>query len=102
MKNLKNKIFWLLIIILTLFILFILFIFNYSSYKDSLKKTERNFNIMNDKFVPKGPNQNMMFMDATIYTVSLNNNEIVNIISHSTNGGIDKIKNIASEGWRRK
>ena len=119
MKKLKSKIFWTIFIILSLFLVTIIFIFNYQDYNSSKKLIEQNlFRMNNDRSknivknhgdIPLKPGfdndvslmneeEPKRFMDATIYTIILNNsNEIVNIISHTEDGTISNdIKSVAS------
>ena len=119
MDKLKKKVFFTISCIVTLFLVIILAIFNYQDYIRELNSVENNLNRMkiekndiherleeinefrmeeieerNDSNFPK-----KIFVDSTIYTVILNdNNEIVNIINHSENSVTEsEIRNIANE-----
>ncbi len=109
MKKLKSKVFWVILSLLTIFLISILTIFNSQDYffakervRQSLIKAEKfNMDKKNNNHNPK-PNENrppesMMFMDSTIYTVILDeNNNIVDIINHSDRNITNKeIENIA-------
>jgi len=103
MKKLKNKIFITIFIILTISILTILVIFNSTNYireKSNVKNNLSNTLIKKDNDLeppekpdndnqstpPEIPNRasdNPRFMDVTIYTVLLDDDEISTIISHT-------------------
>ena len=102
MRNLKNRVFYLLIIILTIFLVIIFSIFNFNDYKEGLKKVERSLRVMDDNRKENAKFNNdigrpMMFMDMTVYTILLNNNDIIDIISHSPDSNVDEIQNIAKD-----
>lgn len=119
MKKLKSKIFWTICIMLSLFFTIILFIFNYQDYNRTKREIEQNLFRMNndrnkeplkeDNKLLLKPNNNKdilieennpkLFMDATIYTILLNdNNEIIDIISHTEDGTINNnVKETASK-----
>lgn len=109
MKKLKSKVFWVILSLLTIFLVSILTIFNSQDYffakervRQNLIKAEKfNMDKKDNNHNPK-PNENrppesMMFMDSTIYTVILDeNNNIVDIINHSDrNITNEKIENMA-------
>lgn len=119
MKKLKNKIFWTIYIILSCFLITVLFIFNYQEYYQAKLGIEQNLfrinsdrnkgggkdnnppippKIVGDAEVEKEIESEKKFIDATIYTVLLNNdNDIMEIISHTEDGTIDEnIKEIVS------
>ena len=101
MKNLKNKIFYLLVGILTLFLIVIFFIFNYNDYKEGLKKVERSLRVMDDNrkenviYDNNDIERPMMFMDTDVYTVIVNNDNVIDIISHSPDSNVEEIEKIA-------
>lgn len=101
MNKLKKKIFWTLLIILSLFLISVLFIFNYQTYNrekiminQNLFRMNNGFNkfpINKDSFLKPDNfdfNENpRRFIDATIYTILLDEeNTIINIISHTEDG----------------
>ena len=109
MKKLKSKVFWVILSLLTIFLVSILTIFNSQDYffakervKQNLLKAEKfNMDKKDNNYNPK-PNENrppesMMFMDSTIYTVILDeNNNIVDIINHRDRNITNKeIENMA-------
>ena len=124
MKKLKSKIFWIICIILSLFLITVLFILNYQDYNRARMSVEQNLFRMNterdknpfkDNKQPK-KQENIdkindkdslgddriddnpkRFMDATIYTILLNdNNEIIEVISHTEDGTVkENVKEIA-------
>ena len=114
MKNLKNKILWTLIILLSLFLLTILIIFNVQNYAREKQIVENaltrlNINVkkdenINEEFKPKDnftlseENRNKIFMDTIVYTVLLNSNDdIIEVISHYIdNQNTDEIKLVTS------
>ena len=105
MKNLKNKLFYTILIILTISIITIITIFNIQNYIEKRNSINNNLNVSktnenkNDDKIPpekkddiitkdKEPNidENIKFMDTTIYTILLNeDNTIKYIINHSNN-----------------
>ena len=113
MKKLKNKVFFVLLSLLTLFLVSILFISNYQNYENQKKEIEKNLIGMDERrerkdinIEPKEFNNEnrpneierpRIFMDSVVYTVLLGqNNEILDIISHTENGiSNDEIKEIA-------
>ena len=110
MKKLKIKVFFTIFTILTVFLVSILLIFNIGDYTREKVKIENNLfrtnNIKNefdrqkDYTNPKPEyffdtnNNPRLFMDATIYTVLLNDkNEIIDIVSHTEDETVsEKIK----------
>ena len=112
MKKLKTKTFLSILIILTFFQVTVLFIFNYQNYQDTKENILQNINRM----YPEMPNNEKLenkdnfteghieteepkrFIDATIYTIKLDqNNNIINIISHTMAGEVNtNIKQIAN------
>lgn len=116
MNKLKNKVFWVIFIILSLFLISIICIFNYQNYKNEKENIISNLMRVNsvkdnehrNDFDPSNkPSENMekdnsrsepkIFMDNTVYTAILNdNNEVVDVINHTQNDVNDEtIKNIA-------
>lgn len=128
MKKLKSKLFWTIFVILSLFVATLLTIFNYQDYHRSKVVIEQNLMRMNNErnHLPlRSPddvasevdeeNNNSSpptdleeqappdeevrrFMDATIYTVLLDeNNEIIDLISHTEDGTVEEnIKEVAT------
>lgn len=116
MTKLKNKVFIVILGILTLFLITILFIFNYQDYYTAKKTVLKNLNkaagmgsdfnnknrydldkrIINPK---KEEYFEVLFMDSVIYTVILDsNNSIIHIINNSNNViTLNEIKDIANE-----
>lgn len=110
MNKLRKKIFWTLFIILSLFLISILLIFNYQNYSQEKKNIEQNLLRMDISFDKNPQNKNEIpklddeketsqikeesqkkFMDATIYTILLDeNDEISEILSHREDGLIDE------------
>lgn len=109
MKKLRNKVFSVIFIILTIFLISILFIFNFQNYNKSVSNVKDNLMRMdnNDEFGGEksegdkelSKNQPQIFMDLTMYTVLLDENlNIKDIINHTTkNTSDDEIKEIANE-----
>lgn len=107
MTKLKRKIFITLTVILSFCCLTILSIFLFQNYNNAKMNIERNLNSMDHKDDMKDKNnlgQNKppqdemkIFMDTSIYTIKLDqNNEITNIINHSKDNIInDDIEQIA-------
>ena len=108
MKKLRNKVFWVIFAILTIFLLSILFIFNYQDYQKEEKNIQNNLMVMgeergnrrledkpeldieNEQRINIGASK--IYMDYTVYTIILNqNNEILDIVNHSPNE-VDKEK----------
>jgi len=104
MKRLKSKVFLTIFTILTVFLLTILFIFNFQDYRREKSNVVNNLNRMVDGpeleinrkngFEDIGEikdftnDRNKKFIDATIYTVTINNDKIDEIISHTEDGSI--------------
>ncbi len=108
MNKLRRKIFWTIFIILSLFVISILYIFTFQNYNREKMNIQQNLLRMNndkrlhekdfnlkltdddtvpDKIVKENPRR---FMDATIYTILLDdNNDMLEIISHTPDGLID-------------
>lgn len=114
MKKLKNKVFIVIYLILTIFLVSILIIFNFQSYykdvnniksnlmrMDVSKENEPNQRLENkEKIEPKNrPDEEnpQIFMDSTIYTVLLDEDQhIKDVINHTTdNISDDEIIKIA-------
>ena len=99
MKKLQNKVFYTLLSILTLFVLTIILIFNIQNYYEAKSKIKNTLNEpsmnnkdnmlddkVDDKKDPKPFDENIKFMDTTMYTILLDhNNNIRDIINHSNN-----------------
>ena len=87
MKTLKIKVFLSIFVILNVFSLSLLFVYNYQNYRE---EQSRILNILNNnKIFGKRSNELMRFIDNNIYTVILNDGNIVDIISHSAVSEID-------------
>ena len=104
MKELNNKVFKTIFILLSLFIIIGVIIYNASSYKNEYDNVKRNISFMEDKnFKPENappePKEfdNMMIMDYEVYTIKLNNNEIEEIINHSNNTSNFEVEKIVKE-----
>ena len=109
MKKLRNKVFSVIFIILTIFLISILFIFNFQNYNKSVSNVKDDLMRMdnNDEFGGEksegdkelSKNQPQIFMDLTMYTVLLDENlNIKDIINHTTkNTSDDEIKEIANK-----
>lgn len=116
MKKLKNKVFMVILSILTIFLVTILIIFNYQyyySFKNRIIKNLSRTEIMGDKFneqnryylddeiikPKKDKDASIKFIDSIIYTVILdNNNNVIHIINNSNdNIELNKIKDVADE-----
>ncbi len=108
MKKLKNKLFFTIFTILTVFSISVLFIYNYQNYRNSYKSIEDNLKRMDidktkenrdnffekekiekkepeEAFEKKEPLEERKFIDATIYTIILEDGKINSIVSHSEN-----------------
>ncbi len=106
MKNLKNKVFYTILGILTLSLLSFIVIFNIQIYKEQKDIIIRNLNMNSfDKHDNKPPiddrnnpfDKNIRFMDLDLYTVLLNNNnEIIEINNHSNEEISFDIKNLVN------
>lgn len=116
MKELKNKIFVLTFSILTLSILSFILVFNIQNYLEQKNSINNSLNVStqsNPKNDFKGdmapidkPNEekepldrNIKFMDSTIYTVLIDENDNIKEIINHTNDAIDssKIEKLANE-----
>lgn len=119
MNKLRKKIFWTLLIILSSFFSSILLIFNYQNYHKEKINIEKNLFKMNtglnkhsinkenipkldEEHPPANPIKDdnpRRFMDATIYTILLDeNNNIIETISHTEDGLIkNNIKEVAQK-----
>lgn len=92
MKKLKNKVFIVLVIILTCFLCSILFIFNYQDYSREKMNIDNNLKRMfddrdnSDKVPPKKELDKMIFMDSVVYIVKIDSsNNILDITNNSNN-----------------
>ena len=105
MKKLSHKVFFTISTIFTIFLLTILTIFNYQDYNRENKSVSNNLNIMNNInrnieekehgniFEKREEPNNKIFMDSVVYTIILDeNNNINEIISHSTDNKSESIK----------
>ena len=104
MKELNNKVFKTIFILLSLFIIIGVIIYNASSYKNEYDNVKRNLSFMEDRNhkpedAPPEPKDfdNMMIMDYEVYTIKLNNNEIEEIINHSNNTSNFEVEKIVKE-----
>ena len=111
MKELNNKVFKTIFILLSTFVIFGIITYNFSSYEKEYENIRRNLTFLNDKKPNKMDNKppetkdfleqndrtidNMMIMDYEVYTVKLNNGKIERIINHSDSTSNLKIKKIA-------
>lgn len=100
-KKLGKKIFYTLVLILTISILSVVSIFNIQNYLEQKKSIDNSLNVSLNKRDRKIPpakikersdidnveNRNIKFMDSVIYTVLLDDNDnILDVINHSNNG----------------
>lgn len=100
-KKLSKKIFYTLVLILTISILSVVSIFNIQNYLEQKKSINKSLNVSLNKRDRKIPpakikerndidnveNRNIKFMDSVIYTVLLDDNDnILDVINHSNNG----------------
>lgn len=100
-KKLSKKIFYTLVLILTISILSVVSIFNIQNYLEQKNSINNSLNVSLNKRDRKIPpakikerndidnveNRNIKFMDSVIYTVLLDDNDnILDIINHSNNG----------------
>ena len=114
MNKLKNKVFWVLTLILTSFVLSILIIFNFQDYNREVNIIQNNLIRMgNERKIKERPEfpkdekedkiindlQQRIFMDSIVYTVILDDNKnISEIVNHTPNNeDDDKIKEFANE-----
>ena len=104
MKKLKNKLLFTILVLLNAFLISILVIFNYQDYRKAKIDVLNNLSRMND--IPKLDNRinnlsehssdEPKFMDTVLYTVVLDNNNIIDIKSHNIdNNDIEEIRNTA-------
>ena len=103
MKKLNKKVYFTILSILTISLLSFIIIFNSQNYLNKQKQVENNLNIQ-EKFdkndnPPNKPNdeknnkpfdENIKFMDVTMYTIILENGNIKDIINHSNNNVSDE------------
>ena len=116
MNKLKSKIFFTIFSILTISVITLLVIFNTQNYLNQKKSIINSLNVVtnNDKN-PKEPmnkpenepnqlDKNIKFMDSTVYTILLDNdNNIKEIINHSNNNiSNSDINEIASNILNKK
>lgn len=100
-KKLSKKIFYTLVLILTISTLSMVSIFNIQNYLEQKKSINNSLNVSLNKRDRKIPpakikkrndidnveNRNIKFMDSVIYTVLLDDNDnILDVINHSNNG----------------
>lgn len=100
-KKLSKKIFYTLVLILTISILSVVSIFNIQNYLEQKNSINKSSNVSLNKRDRKIPpakikerndidnveNRNIKFMDSVIYTVLLDDNDnILDVINHSNNG----------------
>ena len=100
-KKLSKKIFYTLVLILTISILSVVSIFNIQNYLEQKNSINKSLNVSLNKRDRKIPpakikerneidnveNRNIKFMDSVIYTVLLDDNDnILDVINHSNNG----------------
>ena len=100
-KKLSKKIFYTLVLILTISILSVVSIFNIQNYLEQKNSINKSSNVSLNKRDRKIPpakikerndidnveNRNIKFMDLVIYTVLLDDNDnILDVINHSNNG----------------
>lgn len=113
-KKLSNKIFYTLVLILSISILTVVGIFNIQNYYEQKKSINNSLNVSmtkkDRKVIPpikigdathnteEMKNRNIKFMDSVIYTILLDdNNKILEVINHSNNEtSSEKISSIAS------
>lgn len=109
MKKLNNKVYFTILSILTLSLLSFIIIFNSQTNLNKQKQVENSLNV-EEKFdknsnPPDKPNddnkpldENIKFMDVTMYTVIIENNNVKEIINHSNNNLSDEeIKKLATK-----
>ena len=99
-KKLSKKIFYTLVLILTISILTVVSIFNIQNYLEQKKSINNSLNVSLNKRDRKIPpskidngndtdnkeNRNIKLMDSVIYTVLLDDNDnILDVINHSNN-----------------
>ena len=114
MKKLNNKIYFTILSILTISLLSFIVIFNTQNYLNKQRQVDNSFNI-EEKFNKDNPpdkpenepnmptDKNIKFMDTTMYTVILEDDNIKEIINHSNNSlSTEKISTIANKILNRK
>lgn len=107
MKILKVKTFTTIFLMLSLFLFSIIVVTNYQTYKREKDNIKRNitrinnlsFNANKKPFKPNLPVDlnNHIIMDYEVYTVILNNNSVIDIISHSEKTTLENIEEIAKK-----
>lgn len=111
MNKLKNKVFLVISLLLSFFIIIVLITYNYQNYRKEKEVIQANLNrieMEKEHQIPIEPKENntnktedmrqKIFMDLNVYTVFIQNNSIINIISHTPNGEISsEIVKIAQE-----
>lgn len=110
MKNLQNKVFYTIFLILTISILTFIIVFNSQKYLEEKNNISNNLKMTQETekkdpplMLDKEPKENIKFLDQTIYTVLLDeNNNIKEVINHSNNELEVKIINIAKEILSKK
>lgn len=110
MKNLQNKVFYTIFLILTISILAFIIVFNSQKYLEEKNNISNNLKMTQETekkdpplMLDKEPKENIKFLDQTIYTVILDeNNNIKKVINHSNNELEVKIINIAKEILSKK
>lgn len=119
MNKLKNKVFFVIFLILTIFLVSILVIFNTQNYHQKVSEIQSSFkrmdnsskisnNIpMNNTFSNEGISnmlEQRIFMDSIVYTVELDSKlNIIDIINHTPNEiSEEKIQEIAEEIINKK
>lgn len=100
-KKLSKKIFYTLVLILTISILSVVSIFNIQNYLEQKNSINNSLNVSLNKRdrkilpakikerndIDNVENRNIKFMDSVIYTVLLDDNDnILDVINHSNNG----------------
>ncbi len=106
MKELSNKVFKTIFLIITAFVLFGIVVYNINSYKKEYDNVHRNLTFMEEKeerrekkpeyMSPKDKDfDSMMIMDYEVYTVKINNKKIEKIISHSNSESGLNVRRIA-------
>ena len=116
MNKLKNKVFYMTIAIFTISVLSIIVIFNTQNYIEQKNSVENSLNVATNNGKERGDkppekpaddkvpmynptNEDIKFMDSTIYTILLDeNNNIKDVINHSNDGaGATEITKLAQE-----
>lgn len=94
MKKLKNKVFFVICSILSIFVIFILFFVNYQSYNKEKKNILDSLMRMNNNHA--GPIEDRLFIDSTVYSVILSNNQISSIVNHNNGEVPEEIYDLAN------